>query len=106
VKKDVPIEIEIEVVEAGQPRPQRPGPEPFGVARLRLFPGVIVRSAELVSKGKGRTGAKAGIVRLCPDRFPQTGSTPFRQSGLSTEPPLSLEEVLNSDSLRRFLDAF
>ena len=38
IKKDVPIEIEIEVVEAGQPRPQRPGPEPFGVARLRPFP--------------------------------------------------------------------
>ena len=39
MKKDVPIEIEIEVFEAGQPRPQRPGPKPFGVARLRLFPG-------------------------------------------------------------------
>ena len=38
MKKDVPIEIEIEVVEAGQPRPQRPGPEPFGIARLRPFP--------------------------------------------------------------------
>ena len=60
MKKDVPIEIEI--VEADQPRPQRPGPEPFGVTRLRLFPGVIVRSAELVPKGKGRTGAKAGIA--------------------------------------------
>ena len=58
MKKDVPIEIEIEVVEAGQPRPQRPGPEPFGVARLRLFPGVIVRSAELVPNGKGRTGQR------------------------------------------------
>ena len=37
MKKDVPIKIEIKVVEAGQPRPQRPGPEPFGVARLRPF---------------------------------------------------------------------
>jgi hypothetical protein len=64
IEKDVPIEIEIEVVEAGQPRPQRPGPEPFGVARLRPFPGVIVRSAEPVPRGKGRTGAKAGIASL------------------------------------------
>ena len=64
MKKDMPIEIEIEVVEAGQPRPQRPGPEPFGVARLRPFPGVIVRSAEPVPRGKGRTGAKASIAYL------------------------------------------
>ena len=38
MKKDVPIEIEIEVVEAGQPRPQRPGPEPSNTKGLRPFP--------------------------------------------------------------------
>ena len=64
MKKDMPIEIEIDVIEVGQPRPQRPGPEPFGIARLRLFPEVIVRSADLVPKGKGRTGAKAGKASL------------------------------------------
>ena len=37
MKKDVPIEIEIEVVEAGQPRPQRPGPEPSTTKGLRPF---------------------------------------------------------------------
>jgi MFS transporter, putative metabolite transport protein len=40
------------------------------------------------------------------DRFPHIGSTPFHRLGLFTEPSLSLEEVLTSDSLRRFLDAF
>ena len=38
MKKDVPIEIEIEVVEAGQPRPQRPGPEPSNTKGLWPFP--------------------------------------------------------------------
>jgi hypothetical protein len=43
MKKDVPIEIEIEVVEAGQPRPQRPGPEPSNTKGLRPFsiPGAV-----------------------------------------------------------------
>ena len=36
MKKDVPIEIEI--VEAGQPRPQRPGPEPSNTKGLWPFP--------------------------------------------------------------------
>jgi hypothetical protein len=36
MKKDVPIEIEI--VEAGQPRPQRPGLEPSNTKGLRPFP--------------------------------------------------------------------
>ena len=36
MKKDVPIEIEI--VEAGQPRPQREGPEPSNTKGLRPFP--------------------------------------------------------------------
>lgn len=41
MKEDVPIEIEI--VEAGQPRPQRPGPEPRNIKGLRPFstPGVV-----------------------------------------------------------------
>ena len=36
MKKDVPIEIEI--VGAGQPRPQRPGLEPSNTKGLRPFP--------------------------------------------------------------------
>jgi hypothetical protein len=38
MKKDMPIEIEIDVIEAGQPRPQRPGPEPSNTKGLRPFP--------------------------------------------------------------------
>jgi hypothetical protein len=53
MKKDVPIEIEIEVVEAGQPRPQRPGPEPSNTKGLRPFsiPGAVRTICSALTSG-------------------------------------------------------